>query len=125
LIAVLVCPLHCAFGVAQFQQSEVSTAPACCQRCRAKTPAALPERVPSAPAPDSNGRCCICEGAVLDSPVQFDFGHRLGGALAPWHFPVATLVTPSNPPQLGSQFLSTADPSGGSLLGIALRSLQI
>jgi hypothetical protein len=68
ITAILVCPHLCAVKYAAAQAMGGDGKPACCDKCEAHRPTTpIDDPARNTPAPDEDGRWCLCEGAVFDA----------------------------------------------------------
>lgn len=119
IAAVLACPYECAVKLAAAQAISSDAKPACCEECEAHrptTPAGDP--TPNTPAPDEDGRWCLCEGAVFDagarSPVDDSVQVTLWiGSAGLAEFSAISASAPqfersASPPTMGGRFMRIA-----------------
>lgn len=73
IAAIVLCPYQCAVKWAAAQANRGEAKPACCEECKThqQTAAEFSEQqTPLAPAPDQEGRACLCAGAVFDAGAR-------------------------------------------------------
>jgi len=125
IASALACPYECALKRAAADTLTGDQTIRCCEQCESRggdTPA--DDHVPGAPAPDEDGRWCLCEGAVFgfDARSTMDGSDRasvwIGGSGSSEAVDVAT-----SPPSI--EDAAKAPPPVGRQTRIVLHSLLL
>ena len=89
--ALLACPYDCTAKLASSlavhgEKTGRKQDAACCQKCRIRqSTSPLQDNTPGTPVPEEDGRCCLCEGALLGAGPVFPLADSTPIALPSWN----------------------------------------
>ena len=125
IVSVLACPYECAVKLAAAQVMGGDKVAACCDKCRTReTTAPVNDHTPSPPAPDEDGRWCLCEGVVFDPGARSLIDDSVEASLGTWAIGSAKLLN-ANAPTPNVDCAALPPPLDGRLTRISIRSLLL
>ena len=134
ILALLLCPYHCAVRFAASQSLGNENDVACCQKCRERQLSGIPsssgersrsDHCPTQPAPSEDGKCCLCEGAVFNAATRSPAETVLESSLFSWVGDMALVQCAASFPLSVDRVTPPPNEESGRLTRIVIRSLLL
>ncbi|MFN0018619.1 MAG: hypothetical protein ACKVP0_10190 [Pirellulaceae bacterium] len=124
IASLLACPYECAVKQAAAQACGTGHQPDCCDQCQARETTEPSDSQAPPPAPNEDGRWCLCDGVVFDVAARPVVDHSFDVSLWTWVCGPAEVLDFAVPmPSVDSA--SLPPPLDGRLTRIAIHSLLL